>query len=90
MTDNTSQELERDKGTEIIVNGRQRTVTQKAISYEQVVALAFDDAFGNADTTYTVTFKRGEGGKPEGSLVAGGSTKVKAGMIFNVTATTRS
>lgn len=79
-----------DKAVEIIVNGRQKTVTAKEISYEQVVGFAFNNPFQNPQTIYTVTYKRGEGNKPEGSLVAGESTKVKARMIFNVTATTQS
>jgi hypothetical protein len=78
------------KVIEIVVNGRAKTVTKKELSYEDVVRLAFDDAFQNPNTIYTLTYKRGDGAKPEGSMVAGDSVKTKAGMIFNVFHTTRS
>jgi Multiubiquitin len=39
---------------------------------------------------FTVTYRRGEGNKPEGTLVEGETVKVKEGMIFNVTATDKS
>ena len=42
------------------------------------------------NTIYTMTFKRGEEKKREGSLVEGDTIRVKAGMIFNVTATDKS
>ncbi|WP_408626473.1 multiubiquitin domain-containing protein [Amycolatopsis thermoflava] len=39
---------------------------------------------------FTVTFRRGSGHKPEGTLRPGETVKVKEGMIFNVTATDKS
>ena len=72
----------------IIVNGREKTVTGKNISYAQVVRLAFDSS--DADTIYTVTFKKGPPSKPQGSMVAGDVVKLECGMIFNVTATRKS
>ena len=75
----------------IIVNGREKVVTDKEISFVQVVGLAFDSGSINNDITiYTVTYKRGEGNKPEGIMVNGDIVKVKNGMIFNVKPTSRS
>jgi histidinol dehydrogenase len=39
---------------------------------------------------YTVTYRRGHGNKPEGTLVEGDKVQIKEGMIFNVTATDKS
>jgi len=78
------------KSTTIIVNGRPKEVTAKELSFVEVVRLAFDDAVFNETTIYTVTFKRGHGNKPEGTLVEGESVKVKEGMIFNVARTDKS
>jgi hypothetical protein len=78
------------KQFEIVVNGKQRTVSQRELSYAQVVDLAFPGATNTAQTIYTVTYKRGEGNKPEGSLTDGDVVKVKEGMIFNVTPTDQS
>ncbi|GIL23949.1 MAG: hypothetical protein BroJett042_24620 [Bacteroidota bacterium] len=74
----------------IIVNGREKEFEGKEISFEQVIVLAFGAVSPNPNISYTVTYKRGVGNKPEGSLVAGQSVKVKEGMIFNATATDKS
>jgi Multiubiquitin len=74
----------------IIVNGRQKTVTTKELTFAQVVALAFDNPPSGPNIVFTITYRKGEGNKPEGTLVEGGTVKVKDGMIFNVTATDKS
>lgn len=75
---------------EIIVNGRTRQVSGKELSFVQVVNLAFDDAVFNDVTVYTITYKRGDGHKPEGTLVEGETVKIKEGMVFNVKRTDKS
>lgn len=80
---------ENKKEVTIIVNGREKQFPKEEISFAEVVALAFDTP-PSSDTLYTVTYKRGHGSKPEGTLVEGQSVKVKDGMIFNVTATNKS
>jgi hypothetical protein len=73
----------------IIVNAREKVVSEKFLSYDVVVALAFPTP--NQDQVmYTVTFKHGCGNQSQGSLVKGEDVRVKNGMIFNVTATDKS
>lgn len=79
-----------EKPITIIINGRPRSVTAKELTFAEVVRLAFEDAVFNDATIYTVTFKRGGGNKPEGTLVEGESVKIKDGMIFNVARTDKS
>jgi hypothetical protein len=83
-------EADRDKSVTIIVNGRKKDVTAKELSFEEIVNLAFDN---NPPVgpyiVITVTYSKGEDGK-QGSLLPGNRVKVKAGMIFNVTATDKS
>lgn len=79
-----------DKETTIVVNGRQKTVTLKTLTFDEVVALAFDNPPTGENVLFTITYQRGMGNKPEGSLTAGEDVKVKEGMIFNVTSTNRS
>lgn len=74
----------------IIVNGRQKVVTAKELSFAEVIALAFDNPPSGPNIVFTVTYRKGEGNKPEGSLVEGETVKLKDGMIFNVTATDKS
>ena len=78
-----------NKSFTIIVNGREKVVTAKEMSFADVVALAGLPTGPNI--VFTVTYRRGHGNKPDGSLVEGGDpVKVKEGMIFNVTATDKS
>lgn len=73
----------------IIVNTRERMVSDHKQTYSQIVQLAYP---GNADpnTIYTITYRKGENKKPEGIMIEGDSVVVKNGMVFNVTATTKS
>ena len=79
-----------DKEYTIIVNGRQKVITAKELSFAEIVALAFDNPPSGPNILFTVTYRRGEGNKPEGTLVEGETVKIKDGMIFNVTATDKS
>jgi len=74
----------------IIVNGRSRVVPKDDLTFAEIIALAFDNPPTGDNVEITITYARGHGEKPEGSLTQGQSVKVKEGMIFNVSATTRS
>ncbi|MBM9616031.1 multiubiquitin domain-containing protein [Desulfobulbus rhabdoformis] len=77
-----------NKTITIIVNGRPREVSDKRISYTEVVQLAFPDVQPNQDIVYTVAYDNPHG--KDGTLVDGQEVKLKEGMIFNVTKTNRS
>jgi hypothetical protein len=79
-----------NKDYTIFVNGRQKVVTAKELSFADIVALAFDNPPSGPNIVFTITYRRGEGHKPEGTLTEGESVKIKEGMIFNVTATDKS
>jgi len=83
-------EKDRPKLVTIIVNGRQKEVSKQELSFNEVVALAFNPVPTGENVDITVTYRRGHGRKPEGQLKPGESVKVKEGMIFDVTATDRS
>lgn len=76
-------EKERKKVT-IIVNGTPHEEEKNEITYNEVVTLAFPDFPQHPERTYSVTYERGQGEKPEGILSPGGTVKVKDGMIFKV------
>jgi hypothetical protein len=69
----------------IIVNGRLKKVPGPSITFEQVVALAFNPVPPNA--FFTVTWSHGNKG---GSLTPGHSVAVENGMKFDVTETGQS
>lgn len=74
----------------IVVNGQEKTVEKEELSFEDVVKLAFDPVPSGPNVMVTVTYRRGHGDKPEGTLTEGELVKAKAGMIFDVTPTDKS
>ena len=79
------------KDVTIIVNGREKVVPKNAeLTFDELVARAFDDPPTGEFICFTITYRKGQGNKPEGTLPEGESVKVKEGMIFNVTATDKS
>jgi hypothetical protein len=78
------------KPINIIVNGRPKTIMQRELSFREVVALAFENPVFSDAIIYTVTYKRGHGEKPEGTMVDGDDVRVKEDMIFNVARTDKS
>jgi hypothetical protein len=86
-----SEPPEHEHETTIVVNAQEKAVTTREITFEQVVDLAYDGNPPQGDNwVFTVTYRRGADESPQGSLVKGGSIKVKKGMVFNVTATDKS
>lgn len=79
------------KDVTIIVNGRQRTVPKNSeLTVAQVVALAFDNPPTGQNVEFTITYRKGHGERPDGSMSGNDTVKVKEGMVFNVTATDKS
>tara|TARA_R110002072_G_scaffold86608_5_gene195401 strand:- start:107 stop:364 length:258 start_codon:yes stop_codon:yes gene_type:complete len=74
----------------IIVEGTPHEWPKKEISYSEVVTLEVPDYADHPEITYSVTYKRGQGNKPEGILAPGASVKVKDGMVFSVSETGQS
>lgn len=74
----------------IIVNGRPVQETRRELTFEDVVRLAYPTPPTGDNIEYTVTYRRGVVEKPEGTLLPGGTVKLKHEMIFNVTATDKS
>lgn len=82
---------EKDKTITIVVDGTRHEVPKNdEITYAEVVALAYPDFARHPEITYSVTYTRGHGDKPEGILAPGGSVKVKDGMSFRVNRTGQS
>lgn len=86
----TDKEKKPGKELTIVVNGREKPVTDKELTYAEVVALAFDNPPSGPNVVITITYRRGHGEKPEGMLSEGETVKIKKGMVFNVTATDKS
>jgi hypothetical protein len=81
---------EKVKHHDIVVNGKPRTVTGDELSFENILELAFNPVPSGPNWVFTVTYRRGGGHKPEGTLLPGQRVVIKNGMIFSVTATDKS
>ena len=80
-----------NKTVTIIVNGREKEVPKEGeLTFDELVALAFNPVPTGEFICFTITYRKGNGNKPEGTLAEGESVKPKDGMIFNVTATDKS
>lgn len=80
----------KQKTVTVIVNGKPKVVVKDFISYEEVIAMAFETPPSGDGVQFSVTYTKGHGDKPKGILVEGQSVKAKEGMEFDVTATNRS
>ena len=90
-SENKLEVAEADKTVTIVVDGTPHQVPKKEnITYAEVVTLAYPDYPQHPEITYSVTYTRGHGDKPEGILSPGGSVKVKEGMSFSVNRTGQS
>lgn len=84
-------EEDKDKTVTVVVDGTPHQVPKKEnITYAEVVTLAYPDYPSHPEITYSVTYERGDGDKPEGILPPGGSVKAKEGMSFRVNRTGQS
>lgn len=79
------------KTVTIVVDGTPYEVPKRDdLSYLDVVTLADPTYPQHPETTYSVTYTRGHGNKPEGILAPGGAVKLKEGMSFIVDRTGQS
>ncbi|MGN0170913.1 MAG: multiubiquitin domain-containing protein [Lachnospiraceae bacterium] len=75
----------------VIVNGVKHEIREKCLTFEEIITLAFGQYDTADNIAYTVTFSSKKGHQNEkGILVAGDSVKIKEGMVFNASKTTRS
>jgi Multiubiquitin len=79
-----------EKHITIFLNAERKEVTQKVLTYADVVFLEWGDSPPSGpNVQITITFKKAE--KPhEGSLLPGSRVEVKDGTRFNVRATDKS
>ena len=77
-----------NKVFKIIVNGRQKEVTDRKLTYQEVIQLAFPGTTPDPNSVYTIAYANPHG--KDGTLVEGQEVKIKNDMVFNVTQTNRS
>lgn len=75
----------------IFVNAELKTVHQRVLTFEEIVAIAFPNPQAGQEVRYTVSYKRAVKPKPHGRLRPGQSVTIrKNGTIFDVARTYKS
>jgi hypothetical protein len=74
----------------IIVNGREKEVHDANLTFNQVIALAFDTPPSGENVIFTITYRKGKPPTVEGTLIEGQNVHIQDGTVFNVTATDKS
>jgi len=74
----------------IVVNGEQKVVDHRVLTFDEVVKLAFPNPPTGTDPVFSVTYKKTASEPHQGTIVEGGKVKIKNGSIFDVTSTSRS
>ncbi len=90
MSNEKAEQQKDRKEITIIINGTAKVIEKERLTFEEVIALSFDNPPTGDGVQFTVQFSRGHSDKPKGSLVEGQSVQVKEGMEFDVTPTNRS
>ena len=75
---------------EIVVNARPHVVTERKVTFEKVVELAFPNHQPNPDVMFSMTYRHAASEPYAGELGAGRVVEVKNGTVFNVTRTDKS
>jgi|HubBroStandDraft_5_1064220.scaffolds.fasta_scaffold981999_1 hypothetical protein len=78
------------KAYHITVNGRKKEVSTKTLTFDQVVALAFNPVPSGPNVQFSVTYRKGPKKNHEGTMTEGETVRIKDGMIFDVTETNKS
>ena len=84
------EEPDQDKNYDIIVNGRQKTVSSDEVTFNDVVKLALDPVPSDPSIIFHVLYSNSAGRPSAGKLFAGGTVKVQDGTVFNVSKTKKS
>lgn len=82
---------EADQNAKIIVNGQERPVQGRRVTWNEVVDLAYPGQRSDGKFTFVVTYSEAEQSHHDGLLPDGGEVEVrKEGTVFDVVSRRRS
>jgi hypothetical protein len=81
---------QRERAFKIIINGEPVVVRKRVLTFDEITKLAFPGLPTGPQIVFTVTFKKAAGPTHQGTLLPGGTVKIKNGTIVNVTRTDKS
>ena len=74
----------------IIVNGQEHEVDRRGVSFDELVALAYETPPTGPYIEFSITFSGARGKKKEGILSPGEEIQPQEGTVVNVTCTDKS
>lgn len=74
----------------IVVNGREKSVMSQVLTFDEVVALAFDPVPTGPEVFFTIAYRHAKSEPHDGTLTDSETVEVKDGTIFDVTQTDKS
>ncbi len=87
--DNSTQADGHEKRFRIFVNGQEASVTTDELTYDEIVALAYNPPPSDPNVLVTVVYRKAAH-NADGTLVKGQVVTIKNGTTFDATTTTRS
>lgn len=87
---NTSEKDAHEKQFTIIVNAQEKKVSEKTLTYDDVVKIAYPVPPEGNIIGYTITYRNADQNPSAGDLKPDWKVTVKNGTIFNVTPTIKS
>jgi hypothetical protein len=91
MSEAAAVENQATQSATIIVNGQQKSVPSRRVTWDDVVDLAYPGQRSDPDFTFVVTYSQAEQAEHEGLLAEGGAVEVrKEGTVFDVVSRRRS
>lgn len=87
---NLQNETRDQKLVTAVFNGREKKVNKDFVTFEEIIALAFDNPPSGDGVDFTVQYTKGNSDKSKGTVLPGQTVKIKEGMEFDVTPTNRS
>jgi hypothetical protein len=85
---NAPEKNQGSKETSIFINTREFKVSQKTLTYQELVELTFPGDVPSPEKIYEITYSNDHG--PDGKVGVGGDVKLKEGMVFHVGLANRS
>ena len=90
LVDTIAEKRRHSQTVSIIVNGREKTVPKREISFEDLIKLAYENPPTGEFICFTVAYRKEPARHKTGTLTEGETVKIKKGMIFDVTFTDKS
>jgi hypothetical protein len=79
MSNEKADKTKDHKAITIYINGTAKVIQKERLTFDEIIALAFDNPPSGDGVQFTIQYSRGHSDKPKGTLVEGQSVETKEG-----------